>query len=119
MLGLSVHTAGTVSRKAGFSSADDDLFGSLLELTRGGRVVVLVAYDSQSGQGNVHKCTDVMGLVGSMMDRIWMNVTTGTCWGQVFLFRDGSILAIGVSETTGTKDQTNKQTTSGQFIRIQ
>ena len=94
MLGLSVYTAGTVSRKAGFSLAKNDLFGSLVELTCGGRVVVLVACDSQSGQGNVCKCTDVMGFVGSMMNRIWMNDTTGTCLGRVCRSRDKhSILA--------------------------
>ena len=98
MLGLSACTAGTVSRKAGFSLADDDSFGSLVELTRGGRVVILVACDSQSGQGHVCKCTDMMGLVGSMMYRTWMNDTTATCLGRVCRFRDkASILAIGTT----------------------
>ena len=82
VLGLSLYTAGTVSRKAGFSSADNDLFGYLLELTRCGRVVVLVAGDSQSGQGRECECTDMMGLVEFRIDRIWMNDTTGTCFGR-------------------------------------
>ena len=99
VLDLSVHTAGTVSRKAGFSLAANDVFGSLLELTRDGRDVVLVACNSQSGQGRVRECTDMMGLIGFRMGRIWMNHTTGTCFGRVCRFRDkASILAIGATQ---------------------
>ena len=80
------------------SDCSGDLFGSLLELTRGGRVVILVACDSQSGQGRVCECTDMMGLVESIMNRIWMNDTTGTSLGRVCRFRDRvSILAIGAT----------------------
>ena len=80
------------------SDCSGDLFGSLLELTRGGRVVILVACDSQSGQGRVFECTDMMGLVESIMDRIWMNDTTGACLGRVCRFRDRvSILAINAT----------------------